>query len=198
MVLRLMFVAIASGQRYRGIYRYAHLHFVFDYPEGHHLHQLWDEFTEVAAGKGYFDDLQRAREILHTSNQFAPASERCELIEVTDYQAKPQVGTLFYGYDVVSTYSHSYLRYMSTLDPPSDDGADIHDVKTLDDAANTFSLLADCYFIPRLNQNGLFDSFADARLYAEQIAAMNFIRPNSYDPVPFIPVGIWYIDGPSE
>jgi hypothetical protein len=198
MVLRLMFVRIASGERYRGLYRYAHLNFVFDYPEEHYLHQLWDEVTEVDARKGYFDDPRRAREILHTINQFEPPSERCELIEVTDYQAKPQVGTSFFGYDVVSTYSHSYLEYMSTLGPPSDDGADIHAVKTLEDVTRTFSLLADRYFIARLNQNGLFDNYADARLFAEDIAAMNFIRPNFYDPVPFIPVGIWYVDGPSE
>jgi hypothetical protein len=192
-------VMIPTQRRYRGLYRYYVPNFVFDYPQDHLVYQAWNDSPRDPLQPVSVEALPAIRQALQILNQHAPVEERCELIEITDYQQEPQAGTRFYGYDVASTYSHSPLDEIHFFgNVVYDEQVDIHPVEEQKDVKRTFIVLANRYFRARLNHYGLFDDYGDARLAAEFIASMKKISPNYTDPVPFIPVGIWQVEGPDE
>lgn len=199
MAIRLTFAMIASQRSYRGLYRSYVPNFVFDYPQDHVVSQTWNESLISPQEPVSVEALQAIRQTFYILNQYAPLEERCELIEITDYQQEPQAGTRFYGYDVASTYSHSPLDEIYFFGSVAyDEQVDINPVEEQKDVERTFIVLANRYFRACLNRYGLFNDYADARLAAEFIASMKKISPNYTDPVLFIPVGIWQVEGPDE
>jgi hypothetical protein len=196
----LMICAIPKVEQYWGVFRNPPNHLLGEFSREPIMQGIWEDLLEFSITPCPVENIERALEVLSIYNSHYPVADQCQLIEVTEYQQEPQIGTFLYGYDIASTLKLSPLfEGRVDLSLSYDWQSDMKELENLDDALFIISQLFREHFRPRLNQYGLFGNYADARLAAEVLAAFKIISPPGYeDSGIYIPLGIWYVAGAKE
>lgn len=165
---------------YRGTHR-DWIGFQDKYPENHEVNQAFFRFLSEIDELRVLADFDVAREIVDTFQQYVP-SEPYEVVAISTESSSTCQGE-FLGYDVSSKL---YLSYLSNGLKICQNGAD--------NAVGPLLCLMESYFVPRLNENDLFNEYEDGIFLLSCIASMDKLQPAMWDnPSTYSTVGLWKV-----
>lgn len=192
MLLRLLgpaFDKSADGRDYRGVDREPIPY--IDVAEDPAAGEIFDRYIELRDEHGDLHDIEFCRRAVEVYRHLNPPRE-LEVIEVTVGKEPPSMASSeFLGFDVTCARHISLLPRIVRLDVLAMGVADDDPVLKL---APLIELIRR-YFVPRLNQNGLFDEYDTAAFYLDTIMATQKFRPNLWegDDCRFEVLGIWHV-----
>jgi hypothetical protein len=192
MLLRLLgpaFDKSADGRDYRGVDRES-IPYV-DAQEDPAAGEIFDQYIELRDEHGDLHDIEFCRRAVEVYRHLNPPRE-LEVVEVTVGKEHPTIGSSeFLGFDVTCA------RHISLL--PQNVRLDVSAMRVAaDDPVVKLAPLIELirrYFVPLLNQNGLFDEYNTAALYLDTMMAVQKFRPNLWegDDCNFEVLGIWHV-----
>lgn len=167
---------------YRGLDRETPT-FVEYLPEAHPVNQAFLWYAHAGVDGGLVDDMVQAQAAIAQYAVLTPP-QYFELIEVTMGAARPNMGTVLLGYDIVAGY-YSVLSW----------GLTFQETSTLPPAINTLTDLLGRYFRPRLNIHSLFANMETAQYCLACMEALQTFHPGlwEHERVQFAVVGLWQV-----
>jgi len=155
----------------------------------HPINQMWLEYIEKAASLSYgLDDLAELQNVIDQYAKLSPP-QQFELVEATENNEPPKVGTKLLGFDLSLLFDYSLLSW----------GLEICSEHADDRGNATYKIIRPLiclirnYFKPQLNRWGLFDARDEAQACLDCMMALQKIHPNLWeaDEDIFYVVGVW-------
>jgi len=185
---------VPGGKRYRGVYRSLPSYVESARPESD-INRAFALMCDKGGQTGCLDDFSDAKTIV-AAYANAPKPQHFDIIQVTpvDGSGGASTGELL-GFDIaVGGTGFSLLSWGLELSRFAGGDSSILRIRPLID-------LTERHFSKRLNKNGLFDSFDDARFFLSCMATLQSLRPNlweSHDMESYEIVAVGLVNAPNS
>ncbi len=154
---------------YRGTERAHPMHFA-NLPDNHVANQLFFWFVDEGGTRGVVHDLKRAKQLVELLNLFGD-TVFFEIVQVEASRALVTGKGGFLGFDVSAAFNPSLVRRILLQEDTE------KRLQGADTAAYELSALQRAYFVPRLNDHRLFQSYDDAEFCRKTARALSELVP---------------------
>jgi hypothetical protein len=166
----------SSGFHYRGLERDT-LGYVAEVETHTDVEDIFYKYLSQAGAYGFLQDLNFARNLIEIYNTLTP-NQNFEIVTITDKDSNlVNENIIFLGFDVVCVYRISLVLQLTDLDTISPRLSDDDLIWQLQPLLKLIRL----YFLPRLNDNGLFEQEDIAEFYLEVMMSIQAVRPNTWE-----------------